>query len=200
VKLGLFGGGFNPPHQGHLMIARNAWKQAGLDRVLFIPCAVPPHKSSESMVSGEHRIVMTRLAIETEALDAPFDISTWELERGGVSYAIDTVRHMRGAHPGASLHFIIGSDNFEILPQWFCATELIGLCEFLVIHRPGCPPVRSPTGFSLNYEVVEGPTLEVSSSDVRRWLREGKDVTPFLSPPVIAYIRRLGLYGVKTST
>ena len=114
-RLGLFGGTFNPVHEGHLQIARDAKRAAELDEVMFIPCATPPHKTPTWLASGEDRLNMLTLALENEPA---FTVNDLELDREGPSYSIDTVRAIRAAHPEDALTFIIGSDSLVELHLW----------------------------------------------------------------------------------
>ena len=174
MKIAILGGTFNPVHLGHVMIAENAASSRQLDKVLFIPCASPPHKGSDELFSGEHRLAMLHLAI---CSDPRFEVSPIEIERGGVSYSVDTVTQMRASHPGDRVFLIVGSDNFPDIGKWRRFDELAALCEFLVIERPGCP-LRDPEIPSLRYSVFKGPTMAAASSDIRRMIREGKNVSP----------------------
>jgi len=135
-KLGILGGTFNPVHHGHLILAQDALEHFGLDRVLFIPSAQPPHKRSEKLATAEHRLAMLRAAIGD---DPCFEVSTIELERQGPSYTIETIKALRATRPEAMLHFIIGTDSLLELHQWYQIGELLGLCEFVTMLRPGFP-------------------------------------------------------------
>ncbi len=194
MKIAILGGTFNPVHLGHVMIAENAVSSHHLDKVWLIPCASPPHKGCSELLPGEHRLAMLRLAIHG---NPRFGVSDIEIERGGVSYSVDTVSQMRASHPGDRIFLIVGSDNLPDIGKWRRFDELASLCEFLVIERPGCP-LREPKIPSLRYSVFKGPTMEAASSDIRRMIREGKNVSPWLSPSVYDYIRTHHLYE-KTS-
>jgi nicotinate-nucleotide adenylyltransferase len=197
LKIAIFGSAFNPIHSGHLLIAQNALKTFSLDKILFTPCALPPHKPSADFVPNEHRLEMIRLAIRDEP---KFELLTYELEKGGISYSIDTVKHVCSKFRDAEVFFLIGSDNFETIGTWYEFSKLIGLCEFLVIERPGRrlfepPPSVSPQLLSqFKYRVFTGPTQEVSSSEIRTKLREGKNVSQLLPGPVYEYLRKTKLY------
>lgn len=198
MKLAVFGGTFNPIHKGHLLVAENACKTALLDRVLFMPCARPPHKDRFDLVSDEHRLHMIREAV---AGRKGFEASDLEVKRGGISYTVDTLREVRRFHPTATLFFIVGSDNFQTLNDWRDFSEILELCVFLVVERPGCPidhafsALSTAWGSRLRYFVCPGSTVEISSSEIRRLLREGKNVSQFLSSAVYDYIRVHRLYS-----
>ncbi len=141
LNIAIFGGAFNPPHQGHLLVARNALRVASLDRVLFVPSAVPPHKDDGSLAAGPDRLEMVRLAIDG---DPQMEVRPIEIERGGISYSVDTALQVQRERPADRLFFIMGSDNFRDVGNWHRAGELMDLCEFLVVERPGCPVVFPP--------------------------------------------------------
>lgn len=197
MNIAILGSAFNPIHRGHVLIAQNARRELKLDKVLFVPCARPPHKPALEMVSDEDRLNMIRMAIEGEPC---FEVSTVEMARGGVSYSIDTVREIIKSNPGSNISFIIGSDNFETIGQWYQFPELIALCEFLVIERPGkplvIPPPTVPPGLlpSFRYRIFHGPTEEISSSQVRTLLRDGKNVSHLLPSSVYEYVLKKNLY------
>jgi nicotinate-nucleotide adenylyltransferase len=197
LKIALFGSSFNPPHRGHLLIAENALKSFSLDQILFIPCALPPHKTFVPLVSDEDRLEMIRLAISKQP---KFVLSTIEIKRGGTSYSIDTIREVKSCFKDAEIFFIIGSDNFETIGNWYQFTELIQLCEFLVIERPGkpliIPPPTVPKALlsKFKYRIFEGPTQEVSSSEIRENLLKGKNVSHLLPGPVYEYVQKAHLY------
>ncbi len=196
-KIGLFGGTFNPIHRGHLLVAENAISAAGMDRVLFVPSCIPPHKRESDLPSGGERLEMVRLAIDGNPRMEALPI---ELERGGVSYSIDTVRCLRLQHPVDDVFFVLGSDNFADIGRWHHFKELAGMCQFLVIERPGCalplppPSVAPDQAARLKYTVFNGPTLDASSSEIRQLLRAGRRVSHLLPPSVEHYIRIHKLY------
>jgi nicotinate-nucleotide adenylyltransferase len=201
LKIAIFGSAFNPVHSGHLLIAHNAAKSLQLDKVLFVPCALPPHKPADELVSDEHRIEMIRLAIAGEP---KFELLTYELDRGGISYSIETVRHVRSLFPDSEIFFIIGSDNFETIGSWREFPKIIELCEFLVIERPGKPLVVPPPTVSVEllpkfkYRIFTGPTQKVSSSEIRELVRAGKNVSHLLVRPVYEYVHKNQLYQKQT--
>ncbi len=199
MKLAVFGGTFNPVHAGHLQVADNLLRVALADRVVFMPARIPPHKADAELAPGADRIEMVRLAIgEREACE----VSSIEVGREGPSYTADTLRALASERPGDSLHFVLGSDNFSEVGKWVRFEELAGLCEFLVVERPGfplrLPPPSVPPSLreKLSYRVVPGPTVSIASSDLRRMLRAGEDVSRWLSPRVLDYIRTRRLYGL----
>lgn len=200
MKLAVFGGTFNPVHSGHLRVAENLLGAGLADRVLFVPARLPPHKADAGLAPAEARLEMVRLAI---AGMPACEASELEIGREGPSYTVDTLGALARERPGDDLGFVLGSDNFAEVGGWSRFPELLGLCEFLVVARPGhplrAPPPSVPPAMvpRLRYRAVPGPTVRVASSELRRMLREGRDVSRWLSPPVLAYIRARKLYGTQ---
>lgn len=184
MKLALFGGTFDPIHNAHLTVAREAAGQFHLDQVWFIPAAHPPHKADQLGASYEDRLQMVELACQT---DARFIAS--RLEAGqGKSYSVDTVERVRAL--GEQPFFIIGADAFAEITTWHRWQDLVGITEFIVVTRPGHHYATPPEARVHRLETV---ALPVSSSDIRRQLAEGK-VPPDLPLPVGRYIAEHGLY------
>lgn len=202
MRVGLFGGSFNPVHMGHLVVAQDAVEAFDLDRVVFVPCGHPPHKPSGELAAGEHRAAMIEAAIEG---DPRFALSRCELERPGVTYTIDTVRAMRAARPDDSLHFLIGADTLTELHSWREIGTLLGLCEFLTLVRPGFDPARiDPASFGLPDpwparllgRIARVHEVGISSSDIRMRLAEGLGIRYLVPDCVERYISEHHLYGV----
>jgi nicotinate-nucleotide adenylyltransferase len=197
LKTAIFGGTFNPIHNGHLLIANAALKQFGLDRILFIPTSIPPRKASSHLLPDFHRLQMVKLAVADEAKFQPLSI---EVDRGGISYSFETVEQIKKLYPSDNLFFLLGSAEFEFLAQWYRIEELAKLCEFLVMQRPGSPIKFPPTGFPkdlvplVRHQVVRGPSIEVSSSDIRKRLRHHLSVSDLLPEKVNQYILDRHLY------
>lgn len=197
MKIALIGGTFNPVHSGHLRIARIALESQALDQVVWLPCAAPPHKPDADLAPARHRLAMLELAVRDEPR---FKVSPLELERGGTSYTVDTLEELRRTRPGDEIYFLIGSDNFQEIGLWKRFTELVELCRFLVVTRPGfplrIPPPTVPAELlpRLRYTVLDGVALDAASSEVRRLLAAQKNVSHLLPPAVYDYIRRNDLY------
>ena len=202
-RIGLFGGSFDPVHNGHLALARRALETVPLDRVLFIPAANSPFKRGRMHAGAEDRAEMLRLALEGEPR---FQLSRADLDRGGVSYSIDLVRGMREAFPDAELCFLIGADSLAGLHHWYRADELVRLCRFVSFGRTGTRIDPETLGFSpeinarLAADFVPDFDEPVSSTDVRDRLARGDPAPDLLPSSVAEYALRHGLYSNNTRT
>ncbi|MEQ8764422.1 MAG: nicotinate-nucleotide adenylyltransferase [Planctomycetota bacterium] len=199
-RLGLYGGTFNPIHDGHLHVARSARSRFGLDRVWLIPSHVPPHRSSEGLVDAEHRLGMIRAAV---ADDAGLEASDIEVRRPGRSYTIDTIREVSEAMPETELYFVIGSDSLPELPSWREAKALVSLCQIITVLRRGHPAtgldrVRAFFGDALTEKLESGflelDPVPVSSTEIRERLRRGESIRGLVPVGVAAYIAEHDLY------
>src|SRR6185503_1095897 len=161
-RIGLFGGSFDPVHNGHLLVAMAACEELDLARLYFIPAAQSPFKPQQVTAPAETRLRLLRLAL---AGCAHYEVDDQEIRRGSVSYSIDTVRLYRKRFPGSELFYLIGADHIAQLPKWRDAEQLAGLVEFLVIPRPGEPPATLPLPFRLR--LLRGFPFSVSSSQIR---------------------------------
>ncbi|MFH1837784.1 MAG: nicotinate-nucleotide adenylyltransferase [Candidatus Omnitrophota bacterium] len=188
MKIGLFGGTFNPVHLGHLILAQEAWFKLGLEKVIFVPAYIPPHKELEGDISVADRLNLVRLSLEG---DKRFEISTYEIDAKGTSYSIDTIKHFRGKEKYAELFFIIGSDSLETLSEWKGIEEILNLTVFVVGTRPGF----GKTGpYEDKITRVDIPRTDISSSEIRRRIREKEPIDFLLKPAAVEYIRNKGLY------
>lgn len=212
MNIGLMGGTFNPVHYAHLRIAEEARDLCGLDRVLFIPAADPPHKPLAGEVPFVRRCDMVRLAIDG---NPAFELSTIEGERSGKSYSIDTVTYCFTHHPDDGLFFIIGSDSFLEIGLWHRFADIFRLCSLIVVERPGCPvtdplmalpvAIRGEFGYTgslrtLQHEsghtvrLLKGRPLDISSTGIRSLVAEGRSITYLVPPAVEAYIKSQRIY------
>jgi nicotinate-nucleotide adenylyltransferase len=200
MRVGLLGGSFDPVHYGHLLLAECCREQCGLDRVWFVPAATPPHKMGAALSPAEHRLAMLRLAV---AGHEPFEVSTCELDRGGTSYTVDTLRHLRQAHPDDELFLLLGADMLADLPNWREAGEVCRLALPVAVGRPGAAlidlsclaPIAPPERIEeIGRHQVEMPPIGTSSTDLRRRVAAGQGIR-FQTPRAVEeYIRTHGLY------
>jgi len=197
LNLGLFGGSFDPVHLGHLLVARAAFEELGLDRLFFIPAAHSPFKPDREPTPASVRLKLLRLALAGQSW---CEIDEQELSRGGVSYTIDTVRDYAHRFAGARLFYLIGTDHVEKLPLWRAAAELARLAEFVVIPRPGGTRASSAGELSLGFpapfrgRALTGFPLGVSSSQIRGRVKAGLSIEPLVPFPVAEAIRNNRLY------
>jgi nicotinate-nucleotide adenylyltransferase len=188
-RIGIFGGSFDPVHLGHQLVAQAALEELQLDRVFFVPAAQSPFKPDHKLAPASQRAAMLRLALAAKTWA---EIDTQELDRGGVSYTIDTVSNFRQRLPGAELFYLIGADHVAQLPKWRHAAELAKLATFVVIPRPGEPPVPTPAGFRLQW--LNGHPVTISASDIRSRVQGHRPVDLLVGPAVAEFIRNNRLY------
>jgi len=189
MKLGLFGGSFDPVHLGHLLVAQAAIEELGLDRLFFIPAAQSPFKPDSRPAPPAERLRLLRLAL---AGRTDCEIDDQEVRRGGVSYTIDTLRDYRGRFPKAELFYLIGADHAGRLAEWRATDELARLAQFVVIPRPGERPAAFPPPF--RGRILNGFPLAVSSLQIRARLKTGQRIDPLVPPAVAEAIRNNRLY------
>lgn len=196
-RLGVFGGTFDPPHLGHLILAAEACSKLALDRLLWVLTPVPPHKLDQRITPLEHRLKMVRLAIqETPA----FELSRVEIDRPGPHYMVDTLGLLADEHPSAELVLLIGGDSLSDLPTWERPAELVAACDEIgVIRRPGAYPYFAELegdipGLMAKVRLVDAPLLEIASRQIRHRIREERPFRYYLSPPVYEYILKHELY------
>ncbi len=198
-KIGILGGTFNPVHLGHLMMAQDAAEAFDLTGVLFVPCSIPPHKEALGVAPARDRIEMLRLAVRD---DPRFDVEPLEIERGGVSYSVDTLRALKAKRPDADFHFVIGGDTLTELHTWREIEELLGLCRMVTMVRPGYDPtpeaaslrLPDPWPARLLKDVFGGHLVDVSSTDIRERAAQGRSIRYMTPREVELYIVNHELY------
>ena len=189
MKLGLFGGSFDPVHFGHLLVAQAAIEELGLDKLFFIPAAQSPFKPGHQPAPAAVRLQLLRLALGGQTR---CEIDDQELRRGGVSYTVETLRACTEKFPAAEFFYLIGADHAAKLNDWSEPGELARLAEFVAMPRPGGPAVIFPPPF--RGRTLRGFPFEVSSSQIRARVRSGLPVDHLLSPFVTEAIRNARLY------
>ncbi|KAA9220145.1 MULTISPECIES: nicotinate-nucleotide adenylyltransferase [Aerococcus] len=185
-RIGLLGGTFNPIHQGHLMVAEQVYEKLCLDRVDFMPSNLPPHVEHKETIAADKRLAMLNLAIQA---NDHFAIEKIELDRPGKSYTYDTMDILTTLHPDNEYYFIIGGDMVENLPKWYRVEELMQLCHFVGVQRPG---YDMPSDYNIIY--VDSPQIDISSSYIRQSVNKGSSIRYLLPEAVRDYIDKEGLY------
>lgn len=196
-KIGVFGGTFDPPHLGHLILAAEALDQLELSKVLWVLTPVPPHKLDQAITALEHRLAMTQLMLE----DYPqFELSRAEIDRPGPHYMLDTVQVIKTQFPGTELLLLIGGDSLRDLRTWHRPAELLDICQGLGVMRRPFEAIDFSEleeilpGISQKVLFVDSPLLEISSRDIRRRVSEGRAFRHFLVSTVFDYIQTRKLY------
>lgn len=206
MKIGIYGGTFNPPHLGHMEAARSAIAALELDKLILIPAAIPPHKQlPEETPEGEHRLAMTKLMADTMRLPKVVEVSAMELEREGKSYTVDTLKTIREQYPDAELWLMMGTDMFLTLQHWYKPEEickLAGICAFgrseqdgEALFAPQREFLHEKYGAKITTITLPG-LVEVSSTQVRDMLDRGEG-EKYLAPAVYGYILMNGLYDTQ---
>ena len=196
MRIGILGGTFNPPHLAHLVCAQEAHRELGLDRVLFVPASIPPHKPVEAEPGSHHRLEMCRLAIDG---DDRFAVSDLELHREGPSYTVDTLKELSSQSPTNELFLILGGDIAAGLPQWREPERVLELATVAIARRRGT--ARGTVQRALDQlrggdraRFFAMPRIGISSTMVRRRVRAGQPIRYFVPDGVLEYIETHGLY------
>jgi nicotinate-nucleotide adenylyltransferase len=188
-RIGLFGGSFDPVHLGHLLVAQAAREELELDRLFFIPAAQSPFKPDSQPTSSKDRLRLLRLALAGKSW---CEIDEQELQRGGVSYTINTLRDYHQRFPEAQIFYLVGGDHVQKLPSWRDAEELARVAEFIVVPRPGQAEIPFPKPF--RGRALKGFPLGVSSSQIRARVKAGEPIDHLVPATVAEAIRGAGLY------
>jgi nicotinate-nucleotide adenylyltransferase len=200
MRLGLLGGSFDPVHYGHLLLAECCRQQCRLDAVWFVPAAVPPHKQDRTLSTAADRIEMLKLAIGGHEA---FSVWPGEIERGGVSYTVDTLQQLHDEQPQRELFFLMGADSLADLPTWREPRRICELAIPIIVRRVGSPQpddtVLAKMMSAARLEMarqnrVEMPTVDLSSSDLRRRVAAGQSIRYRTPRAVEKYIQTQGLY------
>jgi nicotinate-nucleotide adenylyltransferase len=197
MRLGIFGGTFDPPHWGHLHLAEAASRQLRLDRVLWVLTADPPHKQGQVISAVADRLEMVLAAIAGEPA---YELSRLELDRPGPHWAADTVALLAQLYPGAKLVYLMGGDSLHDLPRWVRPQALLAHCSLGVLRRPGdaidLPALeRALPGLAAKVEFVQAPPLTLASHEIRRRAAEGQPLEGVVPEAVARLIRARGLYA-----
>ena len=197
----LFGGTFDPIHNGHLAIARAAARQLGADKVILIPSAQPPHKDSGQISDARHRLRMSELAVKGDEL---FEVSDCELRREGLSFTLETVRYFREVYETETqLYWLIGADSLVELVSWYKVRELMAECTIVTAGRSGyaatdmtelSTALGAKQAARLKENILDTPLVDISATEIRRRASEGQSIVELVPEAVAKYIEQKGLY------
>jgi len=203
-KVALLGGTFDPIHLGHTIVAAEAVKHIGAEKIVFVPAKRSPLKGFTPCASDEDRFAMIALAI---AGNKHFELSDYELKKPEPSYTLQTVKQFQADYGSETeIYWLIGADSIDDLPHWYKITELIDECNLSVMYRAGFEPPAFSKFMSLwgrqriaklQRNVIKTPLIDISSTEIRNRLAAGRDVTNMLHPAVADYIRKYVLYQIK---
>lgn len=190
MRLGIFGGSFDPPHVGHLLAASDAFEALALDSLIFVPAAVQPLKAGLATAAAHHRLAMVQLLI---GADARFAVDAVEIERAGLSYTVDTLETFAQRFPSAERFFLVGEDAMTAFAAWKAPREILRLARLAILRRPGAAaadPMSRPDGtIALSTRLVD-----VSSTEIRERVRAGRSIRGFVPESVAAFIETERLY------
>lgn len=188
MRIGIVGGTFNPIHVGHLVLAEEAREKLSLDKVIFVPAYIPPHKKDEELVEPNDRFKMVELALRG---NPDFEVSTFEIDSKTTSYSVETLKAFKQKYgEEAKLFFITGADSLGEIYSWKEIDQIFKLSQFIVANRPGYEIGNVPNGI----DVVTITSLEISSSLIRKKIKEGKSIRYLVPEPVREYIIARRLY------
>ena len=190
MRIGLLGGSFDPPHLGHLLAAGDAHEALALDRLVFIPAAVQPLKAGQVGASSAQRLAMTQLLVGD---DPRFEVSSVEIDRGGLSYTVDTLRTLAAAWPSAELYWLVGADVLESFAKWKEPATIMELATLVVMQRTGgeSPRLASLPGHP---RLLATRRIDISSTEIRERVRQEKSIRGFVPEAVAAFISAERLY------
>lgn len=203
MRLGVFGGTFDPPHIGHLILAMECCWQLSLDRVLWVLTPTPPHKQGQTITSLETRLAMLQSCIRS---DPAFEISTVDIDRSPPLYAVDTVKIIKQQYPSAEVGYLIGGDSLYDLPEWHTPQAFVAACDFIgVMHRPASQQasqarislpdlITQIPGLSEKTRFVEAPLLEISSTTIRKRVNHRRPFRYYVPDSVFRLIQDQHLY------
>ncbi len=189
MRVGIFGGSFDPVHFGHLILAEQCLEQGKLDRVDFVPAPRPPHKTQGTYASFEQRVEMLTVALMGQS---QFRVNTCEQNRPGLSYTVDTLRHLHASEPGNEWFLILGMDSVHDLETWRDPQGIAKLCTLMIVKRPGIQHDEPPVFFRSHY--IDAPLIEISSTDLRRRVADQRSIRYLVPDSVRTFIQSEKLY------
>ncbi len=204
MKIGIFGGTFNPPHKGHARMVEKMAEELELDKVLIIPNKIPTHKRCDDLADNKHRLAMCKMAFQ----NPKFEISTMEMDRESDSYTIYTVNDLRKKYPHDDLYLIIGSDMFLIFHKWYKHKELLEQCTICVASRNTADSIKELRAYAFeklgvyingldgkHIHISPLDAYQVSSGEIRERIASERSIYGIVEPQIIEYMEKNGLYG-----
>lgn len=191
MRIGLLGGSFDPPHNGHLLAAGDVYDALDLDRMLFIPAAVQPLKAGQASATPDQRLMMVRLLI---GHDPRFEVSAVEIERGGLSYTVDTLTTLAAAWPSSELFWLVGSDVPKSFPKWREPERIVELATVVVMERSGSGELPDLSAMPGRPLALQTRRIDISSTEIRQRVKAGKSIRGFVPDAVAEYIEAERLY------
>ncbi|MGV8147099.1 MAG: nicotinate-nucleotide adenylyltransferase [Alkaliphilus sp.] len=199
TRYGVLGGTFDPIHNAHLFVAEYVLEELNLDKIIFIPTGIPPHKADHEITRADHRLMMTALAINS---NDNFFVSEIEINRAGKSYTIQTMRELTEENfCAAEFCFIVGEDAFTQIETWAMYEELLKITKFVVVTRTGSNDKvldetieKCRNNYEADINKISIPNLEISSTDIRSRIEQGKNVEYLIPSVVVDYIRKYNIY------
>ena len=189
--IGIFGGTFNPPHMGHLIVAAHVRELLSLDRIFFVPSYISPHKKAGEEALALHRLTMVRMAIRE---NDKFDSSDLEIKQQDTSYTYRTIESFHDKYPGCRLFFLIGADNFVEFHKWKHPDRIVDLARLVVMTRPSHDPTQGDPEFARAAKFISVPDIEITSTEIRSRIKRGKSIRYLVPETVREYILRHRLY------
>lgn len=196
ARIGLFGGTFDPVHNGHIAIAKEAFKKLALDEIILIPCGDPPHKTKKDISDKAHRLAMTEMAFSSLG---GFSVSDYEIKKQTPCYSVDMLKHFKKLYPDDELFFIIGADSFHDIPTWWHYRELLSLCTIIVVSRPDIDKSELFSRFAGDEApprvfYLGNVAYDVSSTQIRAMVYRRQDISKLVPDKVVQYIKKNELY------
>ncbi len=188
-KVGIFGGTFDPIHNGHLITAQSVFEKRKLDKLILIPCHISPHKQDKKSIAPEHRLEMLKLAFENQP---GFEVSDYEIRKGDVSYTYNTILEMKKRY--TDLELIIGYDNLVKFDKWRYPDEIVKLVKLIVLKRRLDKEENSKNKYFENATIIDTPVIDISSTNIRYRLQKGLSIDYFVPAKISQYIKDHNLY------
>lgn len=198
MKIGIMGGTFDPIHTGHLIIGEYARTTLDLDKIIFIPVGLPPHKDNSKVSTSSRRLEMTKLAINSNSY---FYLSSIEVDRKEITYTIDTIKELKNIYKEDELYFVIGGDSLFEIEKWKDFDQLIRLCKFVVLERPGRTTeeieqkkLELKLSYKIELEKIHSPLIDISSTEIRERVKNNLSIKYLVPESVETYIIHHKLY------